>query len=162
MLLWGLILGSLAGFFLACRFAGRGFPAVPFFMRFVQAKNSSQLDLRLMLEEMRQKTEDLVHKSGRIDLELQDLRAKVFEVEGKLSALAFPEGLTAMPRSKESAPFPDENSLQAVGQKLKVLECRQEIYRLCQTGLSRKEIARQLKLGQGEVELVLSLKGHQE
>lgn len=160
MLFWGLGLGSLAGFFLACRYLGRGFPEFPLFMRPVQSQNSSQFDLQLALEEMQHKMEDLVHRNRWLDLELQSLQAKISEVEGKVSALSPAEESKAMP-SREVALFSlKTNSRQATGRSLKVMECRQEIYRLCQSGLSRKEIARQLKLGEGEVELVLSLKGH--
>lgn len=165
MLFWGLGLGLLAGFFLSGWAAGRGFFTAPFFQRLAQAQNSPQFDLRLMLEEMRQKTEDLAQNNRQLSLELQDLREKVLAVEGMFLAPAFSQGRVALADLQEEALFcPAAYSPREAGAKLKVLECRQEIFRLYQDGVSRPEIARQLKLGQGEVELVLSLKEkkHQE
>lgn len=163
VLLWGLILGLLVGFLLTGWFGHRGFPLTLLGTRFAQIQNSSSFDLQFMFKEIQQKTEDLAHKIAQIDLELQHLQAKMHEMEGKISALVPAEGFSAGPaRQKKAASLPGKNSLPAAGQPLKVLQCRQEIYRLCQAGLTLQEIARQLKVSQGEVELVLSLREYKE
>lgn len=163
MLLWGLILGLPVGFLLTMWFSYRGFPVTLFGIRFAQIQNSSSFDLQFMFKEIQQKTEDLAHKIARIDLEIQHLQAKMHMMEGELSALASAEGfLAGSAQQKRAEFFPGKNRLPAAGQPLKVLQCRQEIYRLYREGFSLQEIARQLKVSQGEVELVLSLKEYKE
>ncbi|NLJ55823.1 MAG: hypothetical protein GX334_02110 [Firmicutes bacterium] len=166
MLFWGLGLGLLAGFFLAGRVTGQGLAAVPFYLRFAQVQNavqsSSQFDLRLMLDETRQKLEELTRQNRQLSLEVQDLREKVLAVEGMFSPIPM-QGQALPAALRETAqPFPAVYSPSGTGTKLKVLACQPEIFRLCQEGVPPPEIARRLELGQGEVDLVLSLKGQQE
>lgn len=162
VLFWGLGLGLLAGLFIAGWVFGRGFPAVPFSLRFAQVEKSSQFDLRLMLNETQQKLEDLSQQNKQLRLEIQDLREKVLAVEGMFSPVPLQRQTLPAALQEKTLPFTAAYSPQETGSRLKVLECRQEIFRLCKDGVSRQEIARQLELGQGEVELVLSLQGHRE
>lgn len=128
MLLMGIIIGIVSGFLLAWWFARKGPPPEPFFLRFLRVENrSARLDTRHMLHELHRKVEGLSLQVKRIDLELQELRPKQ---TGKQEQV--PETLEGLER------------------------CR-EVFRLSAKGLSPDDIAQELKMAQGEVELVLSL-----
>lgn len=156
MLIWGLAIGLPAGFLLSLWLNHRGFFSTPFWTRFARIQDSSSFDLQFMSKQMQQKIEDLAREITRIDAGLRSLQAKMFQEEN-----TFPAG-EAPQNNFGAALTPDENRLPAAGQPLKVLQCRQEIYRLYQAGQSLPEIARQLEIRQGEVELVLSLKEYKE
>lgn len=161
LLFWGLILGLPAGFILTLWFGRRSFPFTLFGARCAQFPNHYSFDLDFMCKELQQITGELAHKVNVIEEELQNIRVKMLEIENGFSALVstgkYPAGFVSPKKATLST---HKGSLPTTGQPLKVLQCRQEIYRLYREGLSRQEIARQLKIRQGEVELVLSLKGY--
>lgn len=128
MLLMGIIIGIVSGFFLAWWFARKGPPPEPFFLRFLRVENrSARLDTRQMLHELHRKVEDISFQVKRVDLELQELR-----LEGARKQEQVPETLEGLER------------------------CR-EVFRLSEKGLSPDNIAQDLKMARGEVDLVLSL-----
>ena len=128
MLLMGIIIGIVSGFLLAWWFARKGPPPEPFFLRFLRIENkSARLDTRQMLHELHRKVEDLSSQVKRVDLELQELRPKPTVKQEKV-----PEILEGLERSEE-------------------------VFRLFEKGLSPDDIAQELKMARGEVELLLSL-----
>lgn len=161
VLIWGLVIGLPAGFLLNLWLNQRGLFPTPFWTRFARIKDPSSFDLQFMFKEMQQKIEDLARETARIDAGLQDLQAKMFRAENMFPAGEFSAG--AVSQNKAGAvSTPDGNRLPVAGQPLKVLQHREEIYRLYQAGQSLAEIAQQLKIRQGEIELVLSLKEYKE
>ncbi len=159
MLFWGLLLGLPVGFLLTLWFGHCYFPLTFWGARFAREQNTISLDLQFMFKKLQQKTEDLAHQIEGVDLELQNVKLKVYEIEDGLSALNLTRKYPGEPVPQNEAAFsPGKSNLPVTGQTSKVVQCRQEIYRLYQEGLSLPEIARQLKIRQGEVELVLFLK----
>ncbi len=156
MFFLGIIIGSMAGFCLTWWLAGKGPPPEPFFLRFLRIENkSARLDTRLMLHELHRKVEDLSGQVQRVNLEMQDLQKKAAGEEGNY---CFKKGSLA-PVKEVTLPglTVRETGLPAGSEPLEGLDRCREIYRLFQEGLTPGDIARQLRMGRGEVELVLSL-----
>ena len=129
MILFGVLIGGLAGLALTWFLWRHGKGVEPFFQRLLQQENraDARVDTRLMLHELLRKVEDLTVKTHRMDMELQDLRNRpVYQV---------PLVATEQPKKNPSL----------------------DVCRLSRDGLSAPEIASRLQLGQGEVELLLSL-----
>jgi len=148
LLLLGMIIGSLAGFFLTWWFAIKGPPPEPFFLRFLRAENrSARLNMRFMLHELNGRVGALNRKVGDLELELKSLKEKVTRMEERaFVGRDSPPGRKAAPRERTmSSKF--STGLERCG----------EICRLYNGGLSAEEIAQELRMGHGEVELVLSL-----
>ncbi len=129
MLLLGVLIGCLAGLLLVWYLWRHSGAVEPFFQRLLQQENRAEarIDTRLMLHELLRKVEDLTAKTQRMDMELQDLRE----------------------RSRYSVPVAAEEPEKKSNFS--------EVCRLAREGLSADEIACRLQLGQGEVELFLSL-----
>lgn len=129
ILLFGILIGSLAGLFLVWCLLRHGGAVEPFFLRLLQQEKRAEarVDTRLMLHELLRKVEDLTAKSQRMDLELQELRNR---------------SLNHIP---VNGPEPQKKNTTL------------EVSRLSREGLSADEIACRLQLGRGEVELLLSL-----
>ena len=125
----GLLVGVTIGFLFFWWLDGRSRAAQPFFARLLQGEMAScRLSRRQTLYELEQQVKEL---SAR----LEELEGK----EGKVGAI-----------NKEKRP----GEFQKAGP---LLDRYREIYRLFQKGLSPAEIAEELKIGRGEVDLALSL-----
>lgn len=141
----GLLIGLMAGFGLIWWLAGRNQSPEPFFARLLQAEiSSSRLRRRLALHELERKVEELSARMEKLNLDIHNLQ----KASGEWFSVAAQPELT-----EGEADVPNADSLNS----LKGLHRCREIYRLFQEGLPPGEIARQLKIGRGEVELILSL-----
>lgn len=138
MLLLGVILGVVGGFLLTWWVSRKSPPPEPFFMRLLRVeKRSSRVETRLMLHELRGRVEELSCKVQRIDEELQKYR----DGEASLSPAETVED--------ERAQVPTE--------EMGGIERCQLIFQCAREGMEAGEIAQRLRMGQGEVEFVLSL-----
>lgn len=139
-----LLLGSLGVFASMWYFARKGPPTEPFFLRFLRIENkSARVDTRIELYRLNSKVEELSAMVKRIDTELQWM----------LDSHKKEKGISP------DQPFagPEKGIHQKLQQSLSGMQKCQEIYRLFGEGLSPGEIAENLQVGQGEVELILSL-----
>ncbi len=129
MILVGVLIGGLLGLLLTWILLRHGKGAEPFFQKLLQQENraDARIDTRLMLHELLRKVEDLTVKTHRMDMELQELRNRPLQ------------------------------QVQVVGGEPHKKNPSLEVCRLSREGLSASEIASHLQLGQGEVELLLSL-----
>lgn len=129
MLLLGALIGCLAALLLTWCLWRHGGAVEPFFMRVLQQEKRSEdrVDTRLMLHELLRKVDGLTSKTQRMDLELQELR------EQTLQLLPL---LRGEPEKKSNL---------------------EEVCRLSREGMAADDIACQLQLGRGEVELLISL-----
>ena len=151
----GIIIGALAGFGLIWWLAWRNPSPEPFFTRFLRVEmHSLRLSRRMALYELQRRVEELSRQVERMNLEIQDLQRKA----GKEGSLSY-NGDSLSPGEGGGAPGSTvrEDSLPPESDHLKGLDSCREIYRLFQEGLTPADIANKLRLGQGEVELVLSL-----
>jgi hypothetical protein len=149
-MLWlGMILGCLVGFLLAWWFACKGSPLEPFFRRLLRLeRNSASLNSRLILYDLQAGVEDLSTKVQRLDLGLQKLLDSIQEYQFLYKDSKKVDRADVAPLSpdvKKDAGNPER------------LELCWEVERLFREGLTTSEIAQKLKIGKGEVELVLSL-----
>lgn len=152
----GIIVGALAGFGLIWWLAWRNPSPEPFFTRFLRVEmHSLRISRRLALYELQRKVEELSRQVERINLEIQDLQRKVAGEEG--SCFYKEDSLTAWEGAGVPGSTVREYGLPPESDHFKGLDSCREIYRLFQEGLSPADIANKLRLGQGEVELVLSL-----
>jgi len=127
----------MAGFGLIWWLGVRSSPE-PLFARLLKREfRAARLSTRLMLHELQHRVEELSTRLQRMELQMQGLEKKTQ-----------PPDLTAQGQGA---------GLQPGSEPLKGLERCREIYRLYQEGVAPPNIARQLRMGQGEVELVLSL-----
>jgi len=134
----GLLVGVTIGFLFFWWFDGRSRAAQPFFARLLQGEMAScRLSRRQTLYELEQQVKEL---SGR----LEKLEGK----EGKVGGREKDGGEAIFNKEKRPGEFQKAGPL---------LDRYREIYRLFQKGLSPAEIAEELKIGRGEVDLALSL-----
>lgn len=127
MLFLGIIIGVTAGFFFAWWFAKKGPPLEPFFLRFLGIEKRSA---RL---DTRLMLHELHGKVGDLFHQVRRLDQEMQELQKVVFASC---------KREDSARGRDRGT---------------EIQRLFKEGFSPDDIARQLRLGKGEVELVLSL-----
>jgi hypothetical protein len=152
----GAIVGALAGFGLVWWLTWRNPSPEPFFTRLLRVEmHSLRLSRRLALHELQRRVEELSRQVERINLEIQDLQRKAAGEEG--SCCYKEDSLTAWEGAGAPGSTAREDGLPPESDPLKGLDSCREIYRLFQEGLSPADIANKLRLGQGEVELVLSL-----
>lgn len=170
VLIWGLLIGLPLGFLLTMWFNQRGYLSAPFWASFARVQDSAAFDLQFMFKETQQKIEELSREVARFDTELRGLQVKISGMAGGFStpggagpvAANDPNDPGCPGQLNRAALSPVDNRLPAAGKPLKVLQYRPEIYRLYREGLPLQEIARRLRIRQGEVELVLSLKEYRE
>ena len=154
-ILLGALAGGTAGFLLTWWFARKAPPLESFFMRVLRMENkSSRIDTRLMLHELHRKVDEISSKVQRMDQELKEVQELVgWAGNSKAAAgdknkyLKERAGFTVQqPKTKKEGELAGEYRQQ------------ERIFLLYERGYSTYEIARELNLGRGEVELVLSLK----
>lgn len=138
-LVWlGIVLGCLAGLFIAGWFSRQYPPLETFFLRLLRLENRSmRTDTRVMLHELHRKVEDLTAKMQRMDAQMQDLLAAKREI-------APPPTCSVVVDLERKGGFNTQGRFA-------------EVSSLTREGFSADEIARRLNLGRGEVELILSL-----
>ncbi len=156
MFFLGIILGSLAGFGLIWWIAAKNPSSEPLFSRlFRKELKSTRLAARVMLHDLQRKVEDLSTQLHRANQEIQELKGKIAL---KTNGGSFEKDSVALSDRMAKPGFAVPlNNLQAANEPLADEKRNGEIYRLFREGLSPGEIAGQLRMGRGEVELILSL-----
>ncbi|NMB40933.1 MAG: hypothetical protein GX996_03245 [Firmicutes bacterium] len=151
----GIMLGSMIGFGLVWWMVARNPSSEPFFSRLLKIEiSSARLSTRAMLYDLQRKVEELSEHIHKTNLEINELKKEMGPYEdggyrAEMDALLAPLEKTA---PAENEPRPVAGSGPLTG-----LERKEKIFHLFQEGHSYEDIARKLRIGLEEVELVLSL-----
>jgi hypothetical protein len=150
-MLWlGIIIGCLTGLMFAWWFAGKSPPLESFFWRVLRLeKRAVRYNNHLQFYELQVKVGELLAKVQGMDLELQEL------LEGYRGNRLLNKNLETLVRANPITTIPEVANEE---KNFEGLQRCEEVERLRLEGLNTEDIARKLKIGKGEVELILSLR----